>query len=178
MPTPCRLVHKVGTRVTAFMRCPNNHSRHIPATDADWENGFAAYRASHPATVCPECGSPESLSGMSRPAVYDTEDGELHPGDLYWAPCDPRETGRTPCQYWDNCDGQHLHVVLPNGIRWDIDSRASNCTMKEDRLHRCWIRTGEPPNVTAGKNGFTCSAGAGSILMGDYHGFLRDGVLT
>ena len=51
MPTPCRFVHKVGTKVTAFLECPHKHSRHVPATDADWKNGFAAYRTSHPATL-------------------------------------------------------------------------------------------------------------------------------
>lgn len=177
MPTPCRFVRKVGTKVTAFLQCPQQHSRHVLATEADWENGFAAYRATHPTTLCPECGSPEDLSGMSCPAVYDTEDGDLHPGDMYWAPCEFRLTGGV-CWDWDNCEGQHLHVVLPNGRHWDIDSRARNCTLKDDRAHRCWVRTGEPPNITVGKNGLTCSAGAGSIQAADYHGFLRNGQLT
>lgn len=178
MPTSCRLVHKTGTKVTAFLTCPHDHSRHAPATEADWANGFADYRASHPTTLCPECGSPEALSGMSRPPVYDTEDGDLHPGDMYWAPCGAQQAGGSACLYWDNCEGQHLQVVLPNGRHWDIDSRASNCTMPNDRLHRCWVRAGEPPNITVGKNGLTCSAGAGSIQAGAYHGFLRNGVLT
>jgi len=75
-------------------------------------------------------------------------------------------------------DGRHIEVVCPNGRTWSIDSRASNCTMKDDRVHHCWIRHGEPPNLTVDKNGLTCQAGAGSIQAGDYHGFLRDGVLT
>lgn len=46
--------------------------------------------------------------------------------------------------------------------------------------HKCWVRHGDPraSNVTVDKNGDTCSAGAGSILAGDYHGFLQAGVLT
>jgi hypothetical protein len=73
-------------------------------------------------------------------------------------------------------DGHSLMVRTPGGD-WCVDSRASNCTMPEDNEHRCWIRTGEPPIITVGKNGFTCAAGAGSILCGNYHGFLRNGVL-
>ena len=69
-------------------------------------------------------------------------------------------------------------MILPNGVPWDIDSRASNCAKKQDRLHRCWVRIGEPPNVTVQKGGNTCPAGAGSIAAADYHGFLRSGVLT
>lgn len=178
MPTPCRLIQKTGTKVTAFIQCPQEHSRHVPATETDWENGFSAYRATHPVTLCPECGSLEKISGMSRPAVYDTEDGDPHPGDMYWDPCDLQAAGGNGCRHWDNCAGQHLHVVLPNGFTWDIDSRASNCTLPNDRLHRCWVRTGEPPRVTVGKSGVTCSTGAGSIQAGDYHGFLRNGQLT
>jgi hypothetical protein len=78
---------------------------------------------------------------------------------------------------WDNDDRHHLVVITPGGF-WDIDSRASNCTMKEDGLHRCWIRHGAPPNVTVDKRGFTCSAGAGSIAQEGYHGFLRNGELV
>ena len=109
-----------------------------------------------------------------RDRLYDTPTGRPAPGDMYWLDCHHKGE----CHYWDNCTGPHLWVVLPNGIEWDIDSRCRNCTLGNDRTHRCWVRTGEPPNVTAGKGGHTCSAGAGSIAAGDYHGFLRDGVLT
>lgn len=44
--------------------------------------------------------------------------------------------------------------------------------------HACWVRHGEPPNVTVDKNGVTCRAGAGSIIADDFHGFLRNGWLT
>jgi hypothetical protein len=74
--------------------------------------------------------------------------------------------------------GRYLIVRLPNGRDWAIDDEASNCTRKGDESHRCWVRHGEPPNLTVDKNGETCAAGAGSILSGDYHGFLRNGVLT
>lgn len=77
-------------------------------------------------------------------------------------------------------DGICLMVRLANGHDWMVDSEASNCTRKGDRSHKCWVRSGDPRegHVTAGKNGNTCAAGAGSILAGDYHGFLVDGVLT
>lgn len=74
-------------------------------------------------------------------------------------------------------DGRWLVVRLPNGHDWCIDSRCNNCTRPNDNAHRCWIRHGEPPNITVDKNGVTCSAGGGSIQSGDFHGFLRNGVL-
>lgn len=76
--------------------------------------------------------------------------------------------------------GKHNLAVKTPGGDWMIDSQASNCTMKDDRMqehHHCWVRTGEPPDVTAGKDGVTCGAGAGSIQCGSYHGFLRGGWL-
>lgn len=81
--------------------------------------------------------------------------------------------------FWTNEEPEgRLMVVLPNGHHWDIDSRCSNCTMKEERTHRCWVRHGVPPNITVDKAGYTCKAGAGSILSDKYHGFLRNGFLT
>lgn len=122
---------------------------------------------------CTEMSSPLSRFGGQR-IVYSTASGKLEPGSMYWTD----HTDMHECFHWDNCDGRHLHVVLPNGHPWDIDSRANNCTLPDNRTHRCWVREGEPPNVTAGKAGDTCSAGAGSILSGSYHGFLQGGVLT
>lgn len=53
-----------------------------------------------------------------------------------------------------------LIVRLPNRIDWNVDGPASNGPG--------WTRTGVPPHVTAEP----------SILAGDYHGFLRAGVLV
>ena len=78
---------------------------------------------------------------------------------------------------WDNQFEPPLYVITPGGP-WCIDSRASNCTLKEDRMHRCWVRHGTPPNIHVDKAGVTCRAGAGSIICGKYHGFLHGGSLT
>ena len=78
--------------------------------------------------------------------------------------------------YTPGPDGHILCVRTPGG-EWVIDSRANNCTRPEDAVHKCWVRSGVPPLVTVGKDGDTCSAGAGSILCGSYHGFLRNGFL-
>jgi hypothetical protein len=78
---------------------------------------------------------------------------------------------------WKGPDGHCLVVKLPNGHEWYVDSRASNCALPTDTAHKCWVRHGAPPHVTVDKNGLTCAAGAGSILSGGWHGFLRDGVL-
>ena len=83
-------------------------------------------------------------------------------------------------------DGRSLVVVCPDGHEWLIDSRASNCTAPTDNDHRCWIRHGEPPNLTVDKVAgtpdasakTTCSAGGGSIQTPKWHGFLRNGFLV
>lgn len=76
-------------------------------------------------------------------------------------------------------DGRCLVVKTPGG-EWMIDARASNCTRRDDNTHKCWVRHGKPENGTlhVDKNGNTCSAGAGSIIAGNYHGFLHHGKLT
>ena len=82
---------------------------------------------------------------------------------------------------WDNEKEPHLIVCCPNGSDtrdWDIDSRCSNCGSPEDRLHRCWIRHGVPPVITVDKAGPSCNAGAGSIALPHWHGFLTQGVLS
>jgi hypothetical protein len=84
-----------------------------------------------------------------------------------------------PC--WEGPDGRSLVVILPNGNPWHIDGMANNCTDREGAMegrHKCWVRHGEPPDLTVDKNGVTCSAGAGSIQSGDWHGFLRGGFLV
>ena len=73
-------------------------------------------------------------------------------------------------------DGKAYMVKTPGGD-WHIDGQASNCTKPEDNVHKCWCRHGEAPNFTVDKNGNTCNAGGGSILKGNYHGFLRNGYL-
>jgi len=47
-------------------------------------------------------------------------------------------------------------------------------------VHRCWVRHGRPEDGTlhVDKNGVTCAAGAGSIVAGNFHGFLHGGFLT
>lgn len=75
-------------------------------------------------------------------------------------------------------DGKCLVVKMPGNSEWIIDSRASNCTMPNDNEHHCWIRHGEPPFITVDKNGKTCNAGAGSIAVPGWHGFLTRGILS
>lgn len=89
--------------------------------------------------------------------------------DAWWMP-----------ESWRGPDGIALMVRCPNGHDWHVDGRASNCTLPEDRVHKCWVRHGDPRTapVSVDKNGVTCAAGAGSIQAGDYHGFLQNGVLT
>jgi hypothetical protein len=56
----------------------------------------------------------------------------------------------------------------------------ANCPGYEDaHPHKCWVRTGVAPQLTVGKGapGESCGAGAGSIVVPGWHGFLRNGVL-
>ncbi len=94
---------------------------------------------------------------------------QLPPGAMWYADWYSRK----------GSDGQHLIVKTPGGI-WQIDNRASNCTLPDDDEHRCWVRHGDAPDITVDKNGKTCGCGC-SIGIGpgfrDYHGFLRNGHL-
>lgn len=100
--------------------------------------------------------------------------GQMPPGAMWYA----WWLEGTPM--WTGPDGRALMVRLPDGHDWHVDGIANNCTKKDDLLgHKCWVRTGAPPRVTASKTGgLTCSAGAGSILTPNWHGFLTDGILS
>ena len=89
--------------------------------------------------------------------------------DAWWMP-----------ENWKGADGIALMVRCPDGHDWHVDSRASNCGLPDDNVHKCWVRHGDPREcrVTVDKNGVTCSAGAGSIQTPNWHGFLRDGQLV
>lgn len=123
-------------------------------------------------------GSGKSL-GISEEPVYIREDtgAELFlrdapVGSIYYADW-----------YDDLFVPQKAHVVCvetPGGV-WIVDSQASNCGIPEDHRqehHHCWIIEGEIPYITVTKNGKTCSAGAGSIQCGNWHGFLKNGYLV
>jgi hypothetical protein len=112
--------------------------------------------------------------------IYVTDAGAEHSirnppvGALWFADWTP--------EAWKGPDGRTLYAMTPGG-QWCIDGPASNCTNREDQgpfgvAHRCWVRRGTPPNVHVDKNGHTCSAGAGSIQAGNYHGFLHNGEFT
>lgn len=113
---------------------------------------------------------------------YSTPSGRPEPGDVYWAKWHHTKNDKNEecCLWWDNCSGKHLIVVLPNGMEWDTNSRSANCTLPNDRNHRCWVLHGTPEagNLTVDKNGNTCNAGAGSIMAGNFHGFLKNGEIT
>jgi hypothetical protein len=102
---------------------------------------------------------------------------DLPIGALY---ATPRKEGSDP-NHWPPAGHDGLSIVckMPDGGHWYIESRASNCTMKDDDVHRCWVRHGTVGDkLTIDKNGYTCEAGAGSIVWGAYHGFLQNGALT
>lgn len=181
--------------------CPNSYGKGNPGVhnayallgDKIGETEFGSfgkvedYEAGRWPTACDSCGAAVP-AGEPDPVVvgakgvrlvrqvftsrlYDSPSGAPEPGDVYKI----EYHGSRECPYWDNCDGVHVWAILPNGHTWDIDARASNCTMPQERTHRCWIKTGTPEDGTlhVDKNGFTCAAGAGSIAVPGYHGFLH-----
>lgn len=135
---------------------------------------------------CDRCGAPApgdddlKRSGSLR-WTWDTPSGALEPGCVYTTVC-PHPKGAPVCpSRWSNCSGAHVHVMLPNGISWDVMGRANNCGSPDDTTHRCWVLVGDPTQpetLHVSKDGETCAAGAGSIAAGDYHGFLQHGILT
>lgn len=160
-------------------------------------------------TVCDRCSTPppdDAETGMHAytRTRWSTPSGWPEIGSLYFEPDqlglahfpehepfdDPgpmrcldvmNSDGTIARRGWHNCDSRHLICVLPDGVHWDIDSRANNCTKPEDVTHRCWVRIGRPElgeTVHISKDGNTCSAGAGSIATGSYHGFLHHGFLN
>lgn len=166
----CESCNNVGKRVEVA-RGPENLWDTIPFED-------------EPPVACERCGKSARFSARGAMRIYRREDtGEEiitlrdHPGAVF-----EDEEGA-----WDSSarkrvfgpDGKSINIVLPNGRIWAIDSRASNCDMKEDHVHKCWVRHGDGRggNIHVDKEGHTCNAGAGSILAGDYHGFLHHGYL-
>jgi hypothetical protein len=127
--------------------------------------------------LCDKCGHAfEARTGYQ---LYNTESGRPEPGDVFWEDWLPENT------YWDNHKGPHLMAVCPNGTRWNVDSRASNCELPDDKTHRCWVRHGKPEDGTlhVDKQGHTCKAGGGSIWVdkgtpNEYHGMLHNGQFT
>jgi hypothetical protein len=203
---PCRLITENGTKF--FLRiywgedCPSScgephpgyHNAQVPLAESDklkdWDahgkpEDYAEDRWPVKCDHCPAVApvfDPEKARGTGlhrqvfRQRRYNTASGRPEPGDMFYADWYHRDNGS--CYWWDNCTEPHLMVILPNGHIWDSSSRASNCTLKKDRLHRCWVRHGEPPNVTVDKAGHTCAAGAGSIAVPGWHGFLTNGRLV
>lgn len=99
----------------------------------------------------------EDHRGLNYHRLFRAEDGSeytlMQPpvGGMWFATWMPRNSGKSH---------PPLIVQLPDGFSWNIDGPSSNGDG--------WVRTGEPPNITA----------TPSILTGGYHGFLQAGVLT
>jgi len=152
-------------------------------------------------TACAFCGeaAPEhAVRHVSVSTVYrGTVDGEervglqgkpgsrfgLRPGDAFWATWFHSHGEEVGCHAgWTNCADErgHLHLVLPDGHHFDCSSRAKNCSRPKDKKHRCWSVEGTPEggDLSLGKGGDTCKAGAGSVDTGTWHGFVRDGLMT
>ena len=126
------------------------------------------------------------VDGISSPVMRNLDTGEELPGrDLpvgaLWDCNKPADGDAAKRRYLypTGPDGLSIACRLPDGSDWHIDGRASNCTMRDDNAHRCWVRHGTiGDKLHVDKNGPTCAAGAGSIAVPGYHGFLHHGELT
>ncbi len=179
-------------------------SLHVSRARISLEQRQGDWWPTHGGGTCDRCGIPIPwASGTVKCSKgtrnrYSTASGQPEPGDLFWQLWNVKgkrlakrdgvlqlvddPTKEHYCD-WSNCTGPHLMAVCPNGAQWDIDSRASNCDQPDNTTHRCWIREGTPGQpdfwVSKGGNaGDTCTAGAGSIQAGDYHGFVQAGAFT
>jgi len=124
--------------------------------------------------VCEDCGAPvppDAKRQVFNHRLYNSPSGRPERGNLWYAHWMPLTWP------WENKTDWHLMAMCPDGWEWNIDSRASNCTMKEDKKHRCWVRHGNPETdpIHVDKAGVTCQAGAGSIQTPTWHGFLHHG---
>jgi hypothetical protein len=132
---------------------------------------------------CPECVGTDRAHPIAE-YKYTLPDGspiKLQPGDVYYS---THAVDTRACD-WDNCDGRHIVCMCPDpkypesGHPWNVSRRASNCTLPDDREHRCWVISGgiEDGTIHVNKAGRTCTAGAGSIQTYNWHGFLHRGDL-
>lgn len=197
---PVRFARPVGWTVQVIFwwgECPagDDHRLEVPLRSGEGEPPANVLDGAidsdpPPDARCDKCGAEldtEPTRGASTRTRYDTPSGGLEAGCLYWDTWShvDGDSNPRPCPAyrggWSNCGGRHLMAVLPNGAHWDIDSRASNCGRPDDATHRCWTRHGDPENDPGAfhvdKSGDTCTAGAGSIVAGDWHGFLHHGAL-
>lgn len=130
--------------------------------------------------------TPFDKNGISSPIMVNVNTGEECPSNKLpigacWN-CNEAADGKENKRrylYPLGADGLSIACRLPNGEDWHIDSRANNCPDRSDSAHRCWVRHGTfgSMDLHVDKNGLTCSAGAGSISVPNFHGFLRHGYL-
>jgi hypothetical protein len=128
---------------------------------------------------CPDCGGIARMSSQAWDTIWRHSGGaEINPdgGNLPAGAC----YAMAPDRMWRaGPDGRELVVVLPDGVHWHIDSRASNCKLPDHEAHYCWARTGRPEDGTLDvRKGDPRDAGGGSIRTGRYHGHLRNGQLV
>lgn len=156
-------------------RDADGYIKHIPPTkyegDARWPAACACGRAFEDKDYR-QVFTRTLYIRMDQPTLPPQPIEDMPPGamwDAWWLE-----------ENWRGADGLHVMARCPDGHDWLIDQQASNCTMKDDNVHKCWVRHGDVKKgeIHVDKNGFTCAAGAGSIDTGKYHGFLHNSSFT
>lgn len=166
------------------------HDADARIADSDLRTDWPGSSGDHPDVIphddprwpqeCEKCGEPFQLDDEwqlnVRQLYSGAPDGRLY--NLWDAPVGAMWDAHWMSDWRRGPDGLCLVVRTPGGD-WTVDGEASNCTRKGEP-HQCWVRHGDPRtgDVHVDKDGDTCAAGAGSIAIGSYHGFLRNGHLT
>lgn len=180
MPWKCRLVKPVGERYEVVYMSEQDdnrrpciiHSRRYDISEEDWKdkNKFDHYSTNDlmPCDRCGEFFTTNSTSFASQ-TVWNTEDGHLHIGDMYYGLMTEEEHPGYHKYFMSNeYNRDHagkrspIYVATPGGM-WCIDGKASNAQDGSG-----WVVTGEAPNITARP----------SISMHRYHGWLTNGELS
>lgn len=177
-----RFVWSEKEKCPGVARGMSYHNAFVPLRDQDWpvESSCGDTKSiGAPVIAKDDPRWPKTCAACAY--VFTDDDPWQHQYERYWKRADGTGTelwtmhNVPPGAMWDawwwpdehrasRPDGMVLCVQLPNGRYWMIDGPASNGTPGEIG----WTRTGVAPKITA----------TPSILAGDYHGWLRDGVLV
>jgi hypothetical protein len=221
MPYPLREVQVVGTVVSASVwwgGCPAADGPVKLGHSASWDHGrecdhnhlydHAGSRECHGGlasvvipedAACSRCGEPFDFTipeerrwkSMSSDPRYNTEDGKMHPGDMYYSTGDTAGWEFPACLETSEPEqgkrGAYLmssewydraralggpfpmpYIMLPGNVLFCPYWAANNGAVRGDGTASGWTLSGEGTDLT-------CSP---SIWVGSYHGWLQNGVLS
>jgi len=156
MPYHCRIVKEVGRDYIAVWSAQGEDEHYHRHEESITKSLFESKVRSEwfpQYVVCDRCGNQfESRPSFGSKPIWDTEDGKLHPGDMY----ELDERNGKP--WWV--------VVLPGDNHFPIHSLSSTD-------NKPWDVTGEVPNITLRPSvNFRPSSPKG------WHGWITNGLIS